>query len=177
MTTGRQKIEWGKLLEEALTIKGSIGSIYNRFRQGRDGLGYSFANLVLLRMQGVYEPAGALALWGTFGRTKKQGARPKEIIFPSFRTVTDEEGNKTQVLTGFHPRWCVYAYSDTEGPEPGATPLPGWDRTRALGNLGIRLATFNHQNGNVQGYSEGVEVAVNPLADNPNKDMMNEIGH
>jgi hypothetical protein len=43
--------------------------------------------------------------------------------------------------------------------------------------LGIREAYFNSPDGNLQGYSRGLEFAVNPMAVNPSKTTFHELGH
>jgi hypothetical protein len=36
---------------------------------------------------------------------------------------------------------------------------------------------FNSLNGNIQGYSSGVEIAINPVAVHPEKTLFHELGH
>lgn len=53
----RRELDWQELLETALTAPGRMGNTYNRFYQ------YSFLNQLLLLMQGVREPIGAMKTW------------------------------------------------------------------------------------------------------------------
>ena len=46
-----------------------------------------------------------------------------------------------------------------------------------LGKLGMRMVEFDSQNGNLQGYSRGVEIAVSPIAARPDKTALHEAGH
>jgi hypothetical protein len=56
-------------------------------------------------------------------------------------------------------------------------PTPGWDLTTALGKPGIREVPFDNANGNLQGWSHGVEFAINPIAVNRTKTTFHELGH
>ena len=55
--------------------------------------------------------------------------------------------------------------------------LPEWDLDTALQRLAIRLVPFDALSGNLQGYSRGRDIAINPIAVNPPKTRFHEIGH
>lgn len=75
-------------------------------------------------------------------------------------------------VIGFTVVSAVYGVSDTEGPE-----LPTWDKQTALKNMRINLVPFQHTNGNVQGYSFGRNIAINPVAAKPDKTFIHELAH
>jgi hypothetical protein len=56
-------------------------------------------------------------------------------------------------------------------------PTPGWDLQTALGKFGITEVPFDSTNGNLQGYSRGLEFAINPIAANRNKTVFHELTH
>ncbi|TMD69892.1 MAG: DUF1738 domain-containing protein, partial [Chloroflexi bacterium] len=74
----QRTIDWGKVIEEALTAPGNLGDTYNRFYQ------YSFFNQMLLRLQGVNEPVATYKKWQELGRQVLKGSRAKEIVRPIF---------------------------------------------------------------------------------------------
>ncbi len=76
----------------------------------------------------------------------------------------------------YRARWFVL--SQTEGNDIEPEPIPGWEKERALGELGITEEGFEDANGNVQGYSmPGGQIAINPLAQLPNKTLFHELAH
>src|SRR5687767_10892277 len=89
-----QKIEWTRLLNEALTVPGSLGNTYNRFYR------YSFLNQMLLMLQGVQEPVNTLKRWNDMGRRVKKGSKAKAILRPIMRKSENDDGEEVQVLTG-----------------------------------------------------------------------------
>jgi len=48
---------------------------------------------------------------------------------------------------------------------------------RALGKLGIHQVEYDETNGNLQGYSRGLEFAISPIAANRIKTTFHKIGH
>lgn len=174
-----ERIDWTKLLDEALTAPGNLGNTYNRFHD------YSLTNMMLFLMQGLHEPVASYSRWKSLGRQVKQGSRAKEVIVPVMvnedQPPTDEtlEEKRERIarLIGFKVVRAVFGYSDTEGDDIPPAPLPGWDLQKALGKLGIREAPFTSTDGNIQGYSYGLEFAINPVAANRHKTVMHELGH
>ncbi len=165
------EVDWYRMADEVFATEGSLGNVYNW------ACSYSIANQVYLHLQGVHEPAATWGRWKDFGRHVKRGAKAKFIIRPIFRTETDVDGNTVQQLIGFKPVPCIFALSDTEGPDLPPVTVPGWDIDTALSKLGVRLVPFEMLNGNVQGYSAGLDIAINPLAANREKTLMHELAH
>lgn len=169
--TKAQTIEWSKLIDEALTVKGSLGNTYNRFYN------YSFMNQIYLWLQGVNEPVATYKVWQSNGRQVKKGSKAKMIVRPVFVPEEDEEGNKDFVVRGFKPVNCIFGYSDTDGEElPPAKP-ENWDLSLALTALDIKQEVFTQQNGNIQGYSHDRTIAINPMAKAPLKTTFHELAH
>lgn len=165
------RLEWARLLEEALTMPGAIGRTYNRFYE------YSFMNQMLLYMQGVTEPVNTYNRWKDMGRQVKKGSKAKAILRPILVKERQDDGSEKQRLKGFKMLNCLFTVSDTEGEPLPEVQMPTWDRRRALGALAIGQVRYDLLDGNTQGYSVGRMFAINPVAAYPLKTMFHEIGH
>ena len=177
-----EKLPWDKLLEQALTAPGSLTGVYDRFHD------YSITNMMLFLMQGMFEPVASESRWKSLGRTKRIDARRKQVIVPLFAIESDpepapdgetleEKRVRVSRLIGFTVVKGVLGLSDTEGPELPPREIPGWSAEQMLEKLAIRRVPFESTNGNLQGYSRGVEIAINPLAVHPEKTLAHEVGH
>jgi antirestriction factor ArdC-like protein len=170
-------LEWSQVLETALTSPGNLYDTYSRFHD------YSLGNMMLFRSQGVYEPVASYQTWKRLGRHVQRGQRAHDVIVPVMtnETVPDEADEAKRVriarLIGFKVIPAVFGYSQTTGPEIPPRLTPGWEPDRALEKLGIREVAFDQTNGNLQGYSVGVEFALNPMAVNTTKTRFHEMGH
>jgi hypothetical protein len=163
-------IQWGELLEEALTMPGGLGNTYNRFYE------YSFGNQILLYLQGMREPVNTYDRWQAMGRQVMKGSKAKSILRPIFAKV-ETNGVQEQKVRGFKMVKCLFGVSETEGdPLPEPTPRE-WSKERAIGKLGIREIPFTQLDGNLQGYSQGLDIAINPVAAYPFKTWLHEAGH
>lgn len=165
------RLDWEQLLNEALTTPGSTQGIYDRFYP------YSFLNRIFLRMQGVHEPVATYARWKAIGRQVLKGSTAKEIIRPIVVHSENEKGEPEERAVGFKAVRCIFTFSETAGVDPPPMQLPAWDMQTALNTLGIRHVPFDEVNGNIQGYSSGVEIAINPVAVHPEKTLFHELGH
>ncbi len=172
-----RELEWSKVIETALTSPGNLFDTYSRFHD------YSLGNMVLFRMQNVHEPVAPFSVWKKLGRQVVRGARAKEVIVPVLvhelgpDETIEEKRERIARLVGFKVMRAVFGLSDTTGPEIPPRPTPSWNLAQALGKLGIREGPFESPSGNVQGYSHGLEFAINPVAVNPTKTRFHEIGH
>jgi hypothetical protein len=170
-------LEWSQILETALTSPGNLYDTYSRFHD------YSLGNMMLFRAQGLFEPVASYQTWKRLGRQVQRGQRAHDVIVPVMinETVLDEADEEKRVriarLIGFKVIPAVFGYSQTTGPEISARPTPGWELERAVEKLGLREVAFDQTNGNLQGYSVGVEFAINPFAAHPTKTRFHEIGH
>jgi hypothetical protein len=165
------EIDWRALLEQAMTMPGSLGNTYCRFHQ------YSLANQLLLWSQGVTEPCAPFKVWKALGRIPvKGGARFVRHPRPVYE-IDKETGEKVIKVMRFKLRRSTFPYSNTVGPDIEWPELPEWDAQRALAALDIRQVPYAMIDGNCQGYSTGRTVAVSPVAVHPLPTLMHEIGH
>ena len=142
-------------------------------------------------MQGVREPVASASRWKQLGREVTNWKERKEVIVPVMvnEPRVQNEFNDSEVepleqkrervarLVGFKVVRAVFPLSATYGPEIPPQPTPGWDLQKALGKLGISEVTFSGLDGNTQGYSHGLEYAINPVAADPRKTTFHEIAH
>jgi hypothetical protein len=166
-----RKLDWSKLLEEALTMPGSMGNVYNRFYN------YSFLNQIYLQLQGVREPINTYDRWKAMGRQVKKGSKAKAILRPLMRKSTNDDGEEVGVLTGFKFVSCLFTVSETEGDELPEVQPPQWRPDVALDELGIEEVPFEQLDGNIHGYSYERKMAVNPLAPDKLKTRFHELAH
>jgi len=132
---------------------------------------------MLLRMQGVNEPAGPYSVWPKVKRHVIAGARAKEVLHPVMIKIENDDGEPEQRIVGFKYKRSVFTLSQTEGEYLPPIPTPGWDLGAALNKLGVRETPFESSDGNIQGYSHGTELAINPVAHNRNATVFHELGH
>lgn len=85
--------------------------------------------LILLQRPNATRVAG-YRTWRNLGRQVRRGEEGLRILAPIFRTVEDESGEKTRILTSFKVV-KVFDLSQTD-PIPGAGPLPEKPRPKAL---------------------------------------------
>ena len=164
-------LDWPALMDQALTLPGSVGGIYNRFYS------YSFGNMMLLAFQGVKEPVNTYGRWKDMGRQVLRGSKAKAIYRPVIINSTNEAGNEETRLKGFKLIHCLFTASETTGDElPPAQPRT-WDKAKALGALSIKEVPFTHMDGNIQGVSWDRNVAVNPVAAYTVKTLFHELSH
>jgi hypothetical protein len=140
--------------------------------------------MLLFRMQGIREPVASYSRWKSLGRHVAKGSRAKEVIVPVLiheappeDETLEEKRERVAKLIGFKVVRAVFALSDTDGPVMPPPPTPGWDLAIALDKLGVREVPFDNTNGNLQGWSQGTEFAINPIAANRNKTIYHELGH
>jgi hypothetical protein len=180
----QDKPDWRAALKEAYEREGSIQGVYDRFWP------YSYTNQILFLMQGYHEPMASLKRWNQLGRKVTAGSRAGKVIVPLLvkepaPELSEDEGvealkekrERVARLVGFKLVNGVFPLSATTGEELPHVEPPGWSLTQLLGKTGIREGTFDHTDGNIQGYSRGLEFAINPLAVNRNRTIFHEIGH
>jgi len=167
----QRTIDWGKVIETALSAPGNMGNTYDRFYN------YSYLNQIYLRMQGVQEPVATLKRWNAIGRTVLKGSKAKEIIRPLIVEQKQYDDITENRLVGFKAVRCIFTLSETEGAELPPSKLPEWSADTVLQHLRIRQVPFNELNPNIQGYSRGRDVAINPVAVSPNKTLIHEMAH
>jgi hypothetical protein len=167
----QRAIDWAKIIDIALAMPGSVGTVYNRFYN------YSYANQALLWMQGAREPVATLKRWNALGRTVLSGSKAFEIIIPLFSHKPKDTEDEEAALIGFKSVRRIFTLSQTDGDELPSVQIPEWNVDDALRQLGITRMQFRRNDSNVQGYARGREVAINPFAVHPNKTLFHEVGH
>ena len=166
-----EKLDWHQLIEETLTMPGSLGNTYNRF------VNYSFMNQVLLYVQGVREPVNTYNRWRQMDRQVIKGSKAKTIVRPIIGKARLDDGTDEVRLRGFKPVKCLFTVSETTGEELPPLEPRVWDKDKALGALVIRQVPFEDIDGNTAGYSVGRDFAINPVAKYPLKTTFHELGH
>src|SRR5579859_2798326 len=144
MAGEQTKVEWPKLMDEALTAPGNLGNTYSRFHD------YSITNELLFLIQGLHEPVASYSRWKSLGRQVRRGARASEVIVPLLVNERppedeslDEKRERVSRLIGFKVVRAVFPLSATEGKDLPEVPTPGWDLQPALDKLGIREVPFD----------------------------------
>jgi hypothetical protein len=175
-TTATDLPKWSALLIEAVTKPGLIMKAYSAFHQ------YSCGNQLLAllqcQMRGLQPgPINTFPKWKDLGRFVKRGERALTLCMPITCKRRDEESDEEHTFTSFvyKARWFVLAQTDGQEMEP--ITIPEWDADRAIKALGIERIPFDHTDGNVQGFSRGRRIAINPLAQLPFKTFFHELAH
>jgi len=168
------------LLQEAMTEPGSIHSAYSAFWN------YSLGNQLLAfgqcHQKGI--PAGPIATfakWKERGRFVQKGQKAITLCQPVTvkKAVEGAEGTPEEIaFTRFVYRRSWFVMAQTEGQSFAPAPIPSWDKSKALGILGIEEIPFEGVvNGNVWGFARGKQVAVSPLSPLPGRTLLHEIAH
>lgn len=162
-------LKYTELINQALTLEGSIGNTYSRFYN------YSVGNQFFFMLQGISEPVASFNVWKKLGRYPKKNTA-KMVIAPV--PLYDKE-TKEQDGCYFKIKKGVFAYSDTYGEDitiPEVTAID-WKISRAEEALKINKVAYESVNGNSQGYSFDQSYAINPVAVYPLKTTMHELAH
>lgn len=166
-----------QMYEFVLKGEGKILGAYSRFYQ------YSFANQMYAMFQmmarGIeISPLATFKKWQSLGRAVRKGEKAIEMCVP--RTWTKEENGeeKEGLYFVFLRKW--FAMSQTDG-EAVEFPEVAFDFDLALKNLGITKVPFERLDGNCQGYASKRDgkpvIAINPMADLPDKTFFHEVAH
>jgi len=175
----KKTMPYAELLKEAVTKKGVLSSCYSRFHR------YSFANQIWAWAQSCemnipLAPIATLKQWNAMGRKVKKGS---SAIFLNMPVMIDVKDPITKEKTGevkqlFIPRKNWFFLSQTEGDDyVQEEKIAEWDKDIALKNLNIDEVPFTLADGNCQGYAEGRNIAINPVAILPHKTRFHEIAH
>jgi hypothetical protein len=182
-TERHQEIQFRQLLAEAVSKPGTLMKAYSLFWN------YSLGNQILALIQANQRgiPLGPIASfnrWKELGRHVKRGERAIELCMPIAckRTLTEQgpDGNDVETEVAFKRfvfRRNWFLLDQTSGADFVPPAIPQWDKARALATLGIEEISFEHLNGNVQGYARHRQIAINPLAQLPIKTALHEASH
>jgi len=166
------KLNMVELLLQMLDMPGSMSKAFNRFHR------YSMTNMFLVYLQtGKLQPIATFNKWKALGRKIVSG--PGSALFvnhPKFFPVIDKvtgkpvlkaNGKPEMKVVGFQLRPTVFQMWQTDGPELVLPELPAWDYKQALEALSINEVPFEHEDGNVGGYSRTTKDGQHQLAVNP----------
>jgi hypothetical protein len=173
-----EKANFSQLLNDAINQPGIISKCYSTFH------GYSLGNQLLAYSQCVARdiPVGPIATfkkWKDLGRAVSKGQKAIALVMPVTISKKDEAGEKTgEVFSLFTLKNNWFVLGQTEGEDfVNEVVVPSWDKAKALETLGVTEVSFNHTDGNCQGYAVASNIAVNPVAVLPHKTRFHEIAH
>lgn len=179
----RSEIHFQQLLEEAVTKPGTVMKAYSLFWN------YSLGNQLLALIQAAQRdiPLGPIASynkWQELGRQVRRGEKAIVLCRPITgkrkSTETEAEGDEPETAKTF-TRFVFRAYwfflSQTDGQDYQTPPVPDWDRSRALSILDVQEIPFTMMAGNCQGYAKDRQIAINPVAEMPQKTTFHELAH
>jgi hypothetical protein len=169
------------LLTDAVSKPGIISSAYSAFHN------YSLGNQMHAYVQCMSRniPLGPIATfpgWKDKGRSVRKGEKAISLCMPvtvkgkreNRETGTEEDFAFSRFV--FRNNWFVL--SQTEGADYAAeVRTPAWDADKALAALEITQGSFDHPDGNCQGYASGRMIAINPVAAFPHKTRFHELAH
>jgi antirestriction protein ArdC len=178
----RQHASWGELLRDAVEKPGRMLEAYTAFHN------YSFGNALLALEECIRRnlqpgPLNTYRGWLEKKRQVRKGEKGITLCMPMpFKrpAQTDDAQDETaerQTCYAFRFGAYWFVLTQTEGEEMYVPPIPGFDIDTALRTLNISRKSFDEMNGNIQGFANGREIAVNPLAALPHKTTFHEIAH
>ena len=171
-------VAWSTMLQDAVTQPGIISKCYSTFHQ------YSMGNQLLAWSQLTARDMGLSPLatykrWSELGRQVKKGEKAIALVMPVTINKKDGAGEKTgECFQWFTLKNNWFSLDQTEGTEYNPEPvIPAWDKNKALETLQILEIGFEGLNGNSQGYAQGKNIAINPVAALPHKTRFHELAH
>ena len=129
--------------------------------------------LVQCQIRGIEPgPINTFPKWQDLRRHVKKGEKALTLCMPVTvkRKEVDETGEEQDAsFTTFvyKARWFVLAQTDGQAMELPA--MSAWDADRCLSTLQIQRVAFTATDGNCQGYAKTREIAINPVAQLPDK--------
>jgi len=175
------KPAFSALLTDAVSKPGVISSAYSAFHN------YSLGNQMHAYVQCIVRniPIGPIATfpgWKEKGRCVRKGEKAISLCMPvtvkgkreNRETGAEEEFAFSRFV--FRNNWFVL--SQTDGADYAAeVKTPAWNADKALAGLEVTQGTFDHPDGNCQGYASGRMIAINPVAEFPHKTRFHELAH
>jgi antirestriction protein ArdC len=178
---------FAKLLDDAVSQPGVLSSAYQAFWN------YSVSNSLLaifecMRRKIEIGPLNTFRGWRKLGRQVRKGEKAITLCMPvtwkqkekTYRDPGDETTNGDEIVSLrrrfiFRPFWFVIAQTDGEPYTP--LSIPDWDEERVLYELHIDRVPFVHPDGNCQGFAQGRQVAISPIAYLPHRTLLHEMAH
>lgn len=164
---------------DALTNPGKLSTCYSVFHN------YSLGNQLLAMMQlPQAEPINTYKGWQSLGRQVKKGSKAIALIMPvtgKGKDTTNEAGETVESgkRVFFVSRNNWFSLSQTEGADYVAPVIPNFDAGAAVTGLGLSVVSYEHTDGNCQGYAKPAQgqIAISPIAANPLKTTIHEMAH
>lgn len=188
MSDETHRVQWSQILNEAVMKPGTIEQSFRQFH------GYSLGNRIAAMCQCMVRniqpgPIATFPRWIELGRHVKRGEKAIWLCQPitvKARASKDDAAAELEADTPadgavrtvfmWKPKWFVLAQTDgAEYVAPAA--IASWSRVDALRVLEISEVPFTMMDGNVQGYARRRELAMNPVAENPEATLFHEIAH
>jgi antirestriction protein ArdC len=174
----QKTVAWSSMLSDAVNKPGVIGACYSAFHN------YSMGNQLLAWSQlqardMSLSPIATYKKWSELGRQVKKGEKAIALVMPVTISKKDNAGEKTgEVFSMFTLKNNWFTLDQTEGADfVSESASPAWDKAKALETLGITEVKFDSPNGNSQGYAQGKNIAINPVAALPHKTRFHELAH
>jgi antirestriction protein ArdC len=174
----QKTVAWSSMLSDAVNKPGVIGACYSAFHN------YSMGNQLLAWTQlqardMSLSPIATYKKWSELGRQVKKGEKAIALVMPVTISKKDNAGEKTgEVFSMFTLKNNWFTLDQTEGADfVSESASPAWDKAKALETLGITEVKFDSPNGNSQGYAQGKNIAINPVAALPHKTRFHELAH
>jgi antirestriction protein ArdC len=174
----QKTVAWSTMLQDAVTQPGVISKCYSTFHN------YSMGNQMLAwsqlqaRDMGL-APIATYKRWSELGRQVKKGEKAIALVMPVTISKKDGAGEKTgEVFSMFTLKNNWFTLDQTEGADYVSESVnPAWCKIKALETLDITEVRFDSPNGNFQGYAQGKNIAINPVAVLPHKTRFHELAH
>lgn len=174
-------LEWAELLKRAVHEPGKLLAAYSAFHD------YSIGNQLAAMFQCMEReidpgPIGTFNFWKNKGRYVKAGQKAMFLCQPFIvedKKYAEENPGKKRMRTIFLWKKSWFVLSQTEGKEidPKEFQIKDWNLERALTLLDIKQVPFALTDGNIQGYAQRRELALNPVGSEPFKTAFHEIAH
>jgi hypothetical protein len=166
-----------KYLVEAVSKPGILSAAYSAFHSY--SLGNQIAACCQLHAKGLsISPIASFKAWQDKGRSVKKGEKALALCMPIAGKKKDKETGEEKTYAFFAWKNNWFSLEQTEGADYVAeVAIPEWTADIALAALNITQGSFNHHDGNCQGYASGRSIAINPLAVLPHKTRFHELAH
>jgi len=172
----RQHATWGDLLREAIEKPGRMLEAYTAFHN------YSFGNALLALEQCARRnlqpgPLNTYNGWLERKRQVRKGEKGITLCMPmackrnAQAEAVPNETAEPQICYAFRFRAYWFVLAQTEGEDTPISPIPCFDIDTTLRTLNITRTPFDKLNGNIQGFANGRDIAVNPVAGLPHKTL------
>jgi hypothetical protein len=184
------RIDWSKILADAVTRPGVISQAYSLFHR------YSVGNQLAALMQCLSRklepgPINTYVGWQKLGRQVRKGEQALVLVMPvtqkrkqgevrmpdRFEQQSPGGEEPAASYTRFIERPFWFTLGQTEGEEFVPEPIPEWEEARALSTLQVERIRFTHSDSNCQGYAVGRRVAVSPIAFLPHRTLFHGLAH